>query len=44
LWKSAATALRNAGAAPSRIARVVDGKDIKALAELVNELQSGKRS
>jgi hypothetical protein len=43
LWKSAATALKNAGADTGRAARVVETRDVKGLASLVNELQSGKR-
>jgi hypothetical protein len=39
LWKSAATALKNAGAEPQRIERIVQARDVKALAGLVGELQ-----
>lgn len=42
LWKSAGIALDNCGAPPSRVSRVVESRDIKALAELVGELQGGK--
>ncbi len=41
LWKSAATALKNAGANPVRMARVLETQDVKALAQLVTELQRG---
>ena len=40
LWKSAAIALKNAGADPACAARVVETRNLKALADLVNELQS----
>ena len=42
LWKSAAVALKNAGAHPTRIERVVESRNVKALAELVQELQSAR--
>ena len=39
LWKSAATALKNAGADPARAERILAAKNLKALADLVQELQ-----
>lgn len=42
LWKSAGTALDRCGVPPGRVSRVVESRDVKALAELVTELQSGK--
>lgn len=39
LWNSAATALKNAGADPAHAARIVETRNLKALADLVNELQ-----
>ena len=38
LWKSAHTALLNAGAAPSRVEKLVAEKNLAALAKLVGEL------
>jgi len=38
LWRSARTALRNAGAPAARAERIVGGRDLKGLACLVSEL------
>jgi hypothetical protein len=38
MWKSAHTALLNAGASPVRVEKLVAERDLKALAVLVNEL------
>jgi hypothetical protein len=40
LWKSAATALKNAGADAARAERIVQERNLKGLADLVNELQN----
>lgn len=40
LWKSAATALKNAGADPARAAKIVEARNIEGLAKLLNELQA----
>lgn len=38
LWKSAATALAKTDADPARVARIVEARDVQALARLVGEL------
>ena len=38
LWKSAETALLNAGANKARVAKVIEERDLKGLAEVVNNL------
>jgi len=38
MWKAAETALGNLGVKPDRIKKVVDAKDLEALASLVGEL------
>lgn len=38
LWKAAETALGHLGVKPDRIKKVVDAKDLEALASLVGEL------
>jgi len=38
LWKSAETALLNAGAGKARVERVIAARDLKGLAELVSQL------
>jgi hypothetical protein len=43
LWKSAATALKNAGANPVQSANVLQARDVQALARLVSELQTPSR-
>lgn len=43
LWKSVATALKNAGPHATQAARVLESRDVKKLAQLITELQSGKK-
>ncbi len=38
LWQSTKTALLNAGATPSRVNKIVEEKNLKALADLVTEI------
>ena len=42
LWERAEKALRKTDASPARIDKIVAGRDVKKLAELVNELAGGK--
>jgi len=38
LWRSAATALLNAGVIEARVERVVEDRDLEGLAKLLNEI------
>lgn len=41
LWKGVATALQKTAANPARVKKILDEKDLGALAQLINELTVG---